>query len=65
MVEFGGMLVPIEVKLSATPRPGMAASIRRLQKDFGPEAAPGYVVHPGDVRLPLGPGATALPFSDL
>ena len=65
VVEFGGMLVPIEVKLSATPRPGMAASIRRLQKDFGPEAAPGYVVHPGDVRLPLGPGATALPFSDL
>jgi len=28
-------------------------------------AARGYVVHPGDVRLPLGPDATALPFSDL
>ena len=29
------------------------------------EAMPGYVVHPGAVRLPLGLGATALPFSDL
>ena len=65
VVESNGKLVPIEVKLSATPRPGMATSIRTLQKDLGHEAVPGYVVHPGDVRLPLGPGATALPFSDL
>ena len=65
VVETDGKLVPIEVKPSTTPRPGMATSIRTLQKDFGPEAVPGYVVHPGDVRLPLGSGATALPFSDL
>ena len=65
VVESDGKLVPIEVKLSATPRPGMAASIRTLQKDLGPEATPGYVVHPGDFRLPLGPSATALPFSEL
>ncbi len=65
VVESGGKLVPVEVKLSATPRPGMANSIRRFQKDLDTGAAPGYVVHPGDVRLPLGAGATALPFSDL
>ena len=65
VVESTGKLVPVEVKLSATPRPGMAASIRSLQRDLGTEAMPGYVVHPGDVRLPLGSGATALPFSDL
>ena len=65
VVESEGKLVPIEVKLSATPRPGMATSIRRFQKDLGPEAVPGYVIHPGDIRLPLGSGATALPFSDL
>ena len=65
VVESNGKLVPIEVKLSATPRPGMATSIRILQKDIGTEAVTGYVVHPGDIRLPLGPGATALPFSDL
>jgi hypothetical protein len=26
---------------------------------------PGYVIHPGDVRLPLGSDAIALPFRDL
>ena len=65
VVESDGKLVPIEVKLSATPRPGMATSIRTFQNDLGPEAVPGNVVHPGDVQLPLGPGATALPFSDI
>ena len=29
------------------------------------EAMPGYVVHPGDTRLPLGDGVAALPFADL
>lgn len=65
LVESGGQLVPIEVKLSATPRPNMAKSIRVLQKDLGARVAPGYVVHPGDVRLPLAEDVTALPFSDL
>jgi len=65
IVEAGGRLVPIEVKLSATPRPAMASAIRGFQEDFGDKAAPGYVVHPGDVMLPLGPGATALPFGAL
>ena len=65
VVESGGGLVPIEVKLSATPSSRMAASIAAFQKSLGAAALPGYVVHPGDVRLPLGDGATALPFSDL
>ena len=65
VVESPGGLVPIEVKLSATPRPAMAASIRSFQRDLGSVAMPGYVVHPGDVRLPLGAGVTALPFADL
>ncbi|MDE2993349.1 MAG: DUF4143 domain-containing protein [Chloroflexota bacterium] len=65
VVETGGNLVPIEVKLSATPRPAMATAIRTLQQDLGAAALPGYVVHPGDIRLPLGPGVTALPFADL
>ncbi len=65
VVETGGKLVPIEVKLSATPRPAMATAIRTLQQDLGAAALPGYVVHPGDIRLPLGPGVTALPFADL
>lgn len=65
VVETAGRLVPVEVKLTATPRPGMASSIRTFREDFGKKAFPGYVVHPGDVRLPLGPNVTALPFGGL
>ena len=65
VVESAGKLVPIKVKLSATPRSGMATALRTFRKDFGAEAMPGYVVHPGALRLPLGPGITALPFAEL
>ncbi len=65
VVEFGPRLVPIEVKLSSTPRPAMASSIKTFQEDFRDKAAPGYVLHTGAVRLPLGLGVTALPFREL
>lgn len=65
LVASEGKLVPVEVKTSATPRPAMASSIRSVQKDLGDKAGSGFVVHPGDVQLPLGPGASALPFSRL
>jgi predicted AAA+ superfamily ATPase len=63
VVEADGKLVPIEVKLSATPKPAMAAGIRSFNDDLGGKAAPGYVVHPGDIRMPLGGGVTAAPFA--
>ena len=65
VVEAAGRLVPIEVKLSATPRPAMAAAVKTFQGDMESAAMQGYVVHPGDMRLPLGSGVTALPFADL
>ena len=65
VVETGQKLVPIEVKLSGTPRAAMASAIKTFRKDFGAKAMPGYVVHPGDVTLPLGSGIMALPFADL
>jgi hypothetical protein len=65
LAAHGWKLVPVEVKTSATPRPAMASSIRGLQRDLGDLAAPGFVVHPGEVHLPLGPGASALPFGRL
>lgn len=65
VVESRGKLVPIEVKLSATPKPAMAAGIRMFAELIGPSVGHGYVVHPGDVRLPLVPGVTALPFAAL
>jgi hypothetical protein len=65
VVVRGGELLPIEVKLSSTPTPAMADGIGRFRADLGPRALPGYLVHPGELRLPLGPHATALPFAEL
>ena len=65
VVESGGKLIPIEVKLSGTPRAAMASGIRAFCEDLGARACPGYVIHPGDVRLPLGSHVTALPFGEL
>jgi predicted AAA+ superfamily ATPase len=58
-------LIPLEVKLSATPRPAMARNLTAFQKDLQDHAAPGYVIHPGEVRLPLATKVTALPFGEL
>jgi hypothetical protein len=65
VVEAESKLVPIEVKLSATPRPAMASPIKNFQQDFAGRVLTGYVVQPGDVRLPLGEGVSALPFVQL
>lgn len=65
VIETAGKLIPIEVKLSATPRPPMASGIRTFQEDFGKKAGPGYLVHPGDATLPLAPHVIALPFAGL
>ena len=65
VVEVAGRLIPIEVKLSATPRPSMARSIRNFQRDMGDKVAPGYVVHPGDMQLSLGSDVSSLPFANL
>jgi len=65
IVDTGEKLIPIEVKLSATPRPGMADRIEAFQADLGKKATHGYVVHPGDIHLPLKPKVTAIPFSSL
>jgi len=65
VVETGGTLIPLEIKLTSTPRPAMAKSIRAFCDDLGKRAAPGYLVHTGDICLPLGGGVTALPYRDL
>jgi len=65
VMETGTRLVPVEVKLSATPRPPMAAGIATFRSALGAKAAPGYVIHPGDIRLPLAPQVMALPFGEL
>jgi hypothetical protein len=65
LVEESGRLVPIEAKASATPRPAMAAGIAAFRRDLGARADRGFVVHGGEVELPLGPDATARPFGRL
>lgn len=65
IVDTGTELVPVEVKSSATPNRSMARSIETFCKDFKKQASKGYVIHPGDTKLPLGPDATAWPFAKL
>jgi predicted AAA+ superfamily ATPase len=65
LIERRNRLVPIEVKLSATPRPAMAAGIEALRSQLGARVARGFVIHPGDSELPLTRGVRALPFARL
>jgi hypothetical protein len=60
IVEDGGRIIPIEAKLSSTPRPRMAEGIEAFRRDF-PEAERGFVVQTGDVVLPLAKHVLALP----
>lgn len=60
-----GKLIPLEAKLSATPKPAMASGIRAFRYDLGARAGSGYVVHPGNIELPLGSEVAALPLRRL
>ncbi len=65
IVETAGKLIPIEIKMSATPDRSMARDIVSFRKDLYGQSEKGFVVHPGDVTLRLVPDAVALPFADL
>jgi hypothetical protein len=43
----------------------MASGIEAFQKDFPKKAGKGYVIHPGDIKLPIAPAVLALPFAAL
>lgn len=64
LVDTGRRIIPIEIKKSATPTPAMAKAIWGFRADIGDAAAPGYVVHTGDIRSPLGNGTVAWPFAE-
>jgi hypothetical protein len=65
LIETNCKIIPVEVKLSATPRPAMASSIKTFMEDFGNKALSGYLIHPGNTQLPLGSNITALPYAYL
>lgn len=64
VVETSAGLLPIEVKSTATPRPEMAKGIERFAAAVR-NVRPGFVVHAGESRLPLGECAQALPWNEL
>ena len=65
IVEWERRLLPIEVKLSATPRPEWTAGIEAFRRDHARRVGPGFVVHAGNTSRPLGEGSQALPYSSL
>ena len=65
IIETQSGLVPLEIKLSQTPRLEMAKELHAFQRDFKENTLPGYVIYPGNTALPLGEGVTALPLNRL
>ena len=65
VVEADGTIIPIEVKTTATPRPRMVHGIRTLRKGLGERCGPGFLIHTGEERLPMGAGIMAVGFSEL
>ena len=65
VIDLGHQLVPVEVKLSATPSRAMARGIEAFRRDLGGNVGRGFVIHTGDVTLPLGPDVLAWPFAGL
>jgi hypothetical protein len=65
VIEQQGRLIPIEVKQTATPRPRMASGLLAFMGDYSAKTDRGFLVHLGDVTLPLAPGVTAAPYTDL
>jgi predicted AAA+ superfamily ATPase len=65
IVDTGSALLPLEVKLTSTPQPKMAGSIKTIMNDLSDKINQGYVIHTGNSKLPLVARVTALPFSSL
>ena len=65
VIETQDQLIPIEIKQTETARPEMAKELLAFQQDFKSKAGPGYVIHPGKTRLPLGKDILTLPLNHL
>lgn len=65
LLEDQGALIPLEIKVTSTPKPQMAQGILTLQKEMKKPVKNGYLIHLGELQLPLGEKVTALPFSQM
>ncbi len=57
--------IPVEAKHTATPLPTMASGIRAFRNRLKKKAGRGFLIHLGDMRLPLGPDVLAMPYTEL
>jgi hypothetical protein len=64
VVEIGGRVVPVEVKLTATPTARHAETLARFRRLVGDDADPGLVVCRVERPVPLPGGALAIPWTD-
>jgi len=62
IIEIGSTLIPIEVKLTATPSTRDAAGIERFRTLFGERVGRGLVVCLCQETVPLTPATSAVPF---
>ena len=58
-------LIPIEAKLTATPKSSDAKGIETFKTLFKERCAPGYIVHPGATQTKVATEISFLPFSFL
>jgi predicted AAA+ superfamily ATPase len=65
ILDLGPRLVPIEVKLSATPTPAMAANLLAFRALFPKPAGPGYLICLGAPLRQLADDVTVAPFGAL
>lgn len=65
LVELGGRLHPIEIKATATPRPGHADTLTRWRALAGERAGGGLLICRASTASALVPGVRALPWDRL
>jgi predicted AAA+ superfamily ATPase len=65
VIETQDEIIPIEIKQSETIRMEMAKQITDFRKNFEKRVHQGYVIHPGEMILPLGDKIISFPLAKL
>ncbi len=62
LLDLNGRIVPVEIKLTATPKPGHLHPLQRIAAILGDRVEPGLLVCRVEEETPLPGGAVALPW---
>ena len=65
LIQWQAKLLAVEIKSTATPAPHLKQSIVKMKKDLEQIISKAFVVHSGDIMLPLGDDVLAVPFGRL